>query len=98
MAGEKCSRRHPKDEDQSEWHRRRPCSPPIRPPTTYSQWKTCSPRKCPRFLELRSVQSSWRYLPTTRDLDEPIVCHVGVAGGIVKMAVPSAAFSSERPA
>ncbi len=58
--------------------------------------------KCPRerlrFLELiGSVVVA--VLPTTRDIYEPIVCHLGIPGGIVKhpparSALRRAAFSS----
>jgi IS66 Orf2 like protein len=33
---------------------------------------------------VKSVHSSWRYLPTTRDMYEPIMCDLGLAGRIVK--------------
>ena len=45
--------------------------------------KNMSPEKM-LTISGASVQSSWRYLPTTRDIHEPTAYHVGIAGGIVK--------------
>ncbi len=77
MVGEISSAWHTKDESWSWWY-----TPPLLVADALFTVEKC-PREDAHDFWSYSVESSWRYLPTTRDI-EPIACYLGLAGGIVK--------------
>ena len=74
MAGEISSAWHTKDESLSWWY-----TPPLLAAGALFAVEKC-PREDAHDFWSCSVESSWRYLPTTRDIYEPIGMLFGVSG------------------